>query len=49
MKLKVNAIQKQASGDDRLLRAEDYDMWIRLSRYFESSSILIPTVTHKTA
>ena len=45
--VKSKCYSKVGKWDERLIRAQDYDMWIRLSRYFESSSILIPTVTYR--
>lgn len=45
--VKSKCYSKVGKWDERLIRAQDYDMWIRLSRYFKNSSILIPTVTYR--
>jgi glycosyltransferase involved in cell wall biosynthesis/ubiquinone/menaquinone biosynthesis C-methylase UbiE len=42
--VKKEALEKAGPFDERLRRAQDYDLWARISRFFKVSALPIPTV-----
>lgn len=42
--VKKEVFDKVGTFDERLIRAQDYDMWVRISRYYHVTAIPVPTV-----
>jgi glycosyltransferase involved in cell wall biosynthesis/ubiquinone/menaquinone biosynthesis C-methylase UbiE len=45
--VKMECFKKVGPWDESLIRAQDYDMWTRIGRYYRSASISLPTLHYR--